>query len=324
MTLDDVSVPERPGEIRACLRVRNEALRLPSVFDHHRALGADRFLVIDDGSTDGTLDYLTAQPDTHVLHGDGGYAANRGGLRWVHAALDAFCDGHWSLTLDADELFIFPGFERVGLPALCAHLDRSEVRGVFALLLDMYGDGDVSEAIHAPGAPLLETCGWFDPGPYTGVRAGPYPHVQLQGGVRARVFDFSPYQPRPPVISKVPLVKWRRGMKYLLSTHAVTSIPIYPMLAALLHFKFLRDFPARVATAVAEGPHYGRSQEYRAYQDRLRANGGRLRLHDAHSVRFTGGDQLVTLDLMQTDAAYEAFLASASGGEDRPAIHNGA
>ncbi len=322
MLLDGVSVPERPGEIRACLKVRNEALRLASVFDHHRALGVDRFLVIDDGSTDGTLDYLTAQPDTHVLRGEGGFAETRSGLRWVNTALNAFCDGHWTLTIDADEQFIFPGFEQVGLRALCGHLDQSQVCGVFALLLDMYGPGDVTEAIHTPGAPLLDTCNWFDPAPYTADRAGPYPHVQLQGGVRARVFDFSPYQPRPPVISKVPLVKWRRGMKYLLSTHAVTSIPIYPMLAALLHFKFLSDFPERVEAAVAEGQYFGGSIEYRAYQDRLRASGGRLCLHDANSVRFTGSEQLVALDLMQTDEAYEAFLAAESGRVDGPPVND--
>lgn len=310
MRLDGDSVPERPGEIRACMVVRNEALRLASVMDHHRALGVDRFLVIDDGSTDGTLELLAVRPDVHILRGEGSHLDAGCGVAWINAALDAFCDGHWVLTVDADELFVFPGCERIGLRALCAHLDAHEVRGLFALLLDMYGAGDIRDAVHTPGGSLIETCPWFDPGPYEPLRAGPFPHVQIAGGVRARIFDFTAYQPRPPVISKVPLVRWRRGTRYLLSTHAISRTRLSGMVAALLHFKFLSDFPARVDIAVAEGQHYGGSREYRAYQDRLRGAGG-LVLRDAQSVRYEGSAQLVDLGLMKADAAYEAFLAGA-------------
>ena len=36
--------------------------------------------------------------------------------------LDRFARDHWVLVVDADELLVFPGCERAGLPALCAHL----------------------------------------------------------------------------------------------------------------------------------------------------------------------------------------------------------
>ncbi len=310
MHLDGLGVPERPGEIRACLVVRNEALRLPSVFDHHRALGVDRFLVIDNGSTDGTLNYLLEQPDTHVVSEVGSFGAAKAGKQWINQLLDTFCHDHWTLNVDADELYIFPGYERIGLRAFCGFLDDHGARGAFALMIDMYGPGDVSEAEHVAGRPLLETCPWFDPAPYETVSVGLFPPLQFKGGPRARAFDFSPYQSRPPVLSKVPLVKWRRGSRYLLSTHALTPTPIYPMLTALLHFKFLSDFPAQVATAVAAKQHHGGSKEYRAYDDTLRASGGRLRLHNEGSVRFIDSDQLVALGLLQADAAYNEFLAA--------------
>lgn len=314
MLLDGVNVPERPGEIRACLVVRNEALRLPSVLDHHRKLGVDRFLIVDNGSTDGTLDYLSHQNDIHTFRQAGSFGAAEAGKVWINTLLDAFCHDHWTLTLDADEFFVFPGYERISLRDFCGFLDVHAVRGAFALMIDMYGAGDISEATHVPGRSLLETCPWFDPAPYEIVKVGLFPPIQFMGGPRARAFDFSAYQPRPPALSKVPLVKWRRGMKYLLSTHAITPTSIYPMLTALLHFKFLSDFPERVGVAMREGQHYGGSKEYRAYSDTLRANGGLLRLHNAQSVAFTGSDQLVALRLMQTNAAYDAFLEGALSG----------
>jgi glycosyltransferase involved in cell wall biosynthesis len=311
MRLDGAAVPERAGEIRACVVVRNEALRLPAVLDHHRGLGVDRFLVIDDGSTDGTLDLLARERDVHVFHGEGGYAAAGSGLAWINAVLDAHADGHWALTIDADELFVFPGLERTGLRELCGHLDAQGREAAMALMIDMFAAGDVSDAVHDPATPLTRTCPWFDPGPYRMVRAGPFPHMQFQGGVRDRLFDFRPHQPRPPVLTKVPLVKWRRGRRYRLSTHAITPLALAPMLAAILHFKFLSDFPARVAEALARRAYHGDSREYRAYADALAAGGGRLTLKDDRSVRYAGSDQLCELGLMHADAAWDARLAGA-------------
>ncbi|PZQ63736.1 MAG: hypothetical protein DI570_07935 [Phenylobacterium zucineum] len=300
--------PRRDGEIRACVMVRDEVVRLPSFLRHHRALGVDRFIVVDDGSTDGTVELLAAQPDVHVVRSSADFAARHQGVDWINHVLDAFCDGCWTLTLDADELFLFPSHERVSLREACDLFDRAGAEGVMALMIDMYGAGDVSTAVHDPQASLIDTCPYFDPGPYRAVRTGLFPHVQFHGGPRMRMFDFSPYQERPPVLTKVPLVKWARGRRYLLSTHAVTPLRLYPMLAGLLHFKFLSDFHDRVALGVATGRHYGGSSEYRAYRDVLERGRG-LRLRDDHSVRFTGADQLVRLELMYADAAFDALAA---------------
>lgn len=307
MRLEGRPVPDRPGEIRACLVVRNEMLRLESVFQHHRELGVDRFLVIDDGSTDGTREFVADQPDAHIFRGEGRYSVSR--LDWTNALLDQHGDGHWVLTIDADELFIFPGCDRVSLAGFCGFLDGQGAEGVLALLLDMFGPGRLSDAVHRPGGSLIETCPWFDPGPYRAVRAGPFPQVQFHGGPRARLFDFAPMQPRPPVLSKVPLVKWRRGRRYLLSTHGITPLALPPMLANLLHFKFLSDFPERVDVAVAEGQHYGGSQEYRAYRNGLEA-GGDLVVRDERSLRYEGPHQLEAHDLLQASDAFRDFLAA--------------
>lgn len=308
LTVLGLPPPERPGEIRVCVMVRDEAVRLPAFLRHHRALGVERFIVVDDGSTDGTTELLRAQPDVHVVRSNAGFAARHHGVDWINHVLDAFCDGCWTLTLDADELFVFPGSERIGLRAVCDHLDQAQAEGVLALMIDMYGPGEVAQAIHDPAGSLLDTCPYFDPGPYRATRAGPFPHLQFHGGPRLRLFDFSRYQPRPPVLTKVPLVKWARGRRYVLSTHAITPLPLYPMLAGLLHFKFLSDFHHRVVLGVETGRHYGGSSEYRAYKDVLDRDGG-LCLRDDRSVRYTGTDQLVRLDLMYADAAFHALAA---------------
>lgn len=310
MTLDGVIVPERPGEIRACLVVRDEALRLPSTLDHHRRLGVERFLVIDNGSVDGTLDLLSAQPDVHTFHTTETFAASRDGLTWSNAVRDAFCDGHWTLSLDADEQLIYPGVEHLDLRALCDVLEAQDADCLLAFLLDMYNDGDVAEAVHDPARPLLETCSWFDPGPYRVRRGGPFPSISIYGGPRDRMIAFRPYQDGPPLLTKVPLVRWRRGMRYLLSTHRMSPARLFPAIGALLHFKFLSDFSDRVETAVAGGWHAGAEREFLAYRAHAHAN-PRMRFHHTGSVKYEDSAQLVRLGVMYSNPALDAAIQSA-------------
>jgi Glycosyl transferase family 2 len=309
--LDGVSVPERPGEIRACLVVRDEALRLPSVLDHHRRLGVDRFLIVDNGSVDGTLDLLAAQPDVQLFRTTESYAASHDGLVWSNAVRDAFCDGHWTLSVDADELLVYPGCEVLDLRALCRLMESQDADCLLTLLLDMYNEGRVADAVHDPARPLIETCSWFDPGPYRVTRAGRFPGIRLHGGPRDRVIDFAPYQNGSPLLTKVPLIRWRRGMKYLLSTHQLTPARLFPAIGALLHFKFLSDFRQRVETAVEGGWHGGAEREFLAYRAHVAANPS-LTLHYPGSKRYQDSARLVELGVMYTHPTLEAAIAAAA------------
>jgi glycosyltransferase involved in cell wall biosynthesis len=305
--MDARPIPEQPGEIRACLVVRNEALRLASVLAHCRRLGVERFLVIDNGSDDGTLELLLAQPDVHVFASPDSFARNSMGMDWVNEILDAFADGHWVLIVDADELFIYPRYEQVRLADFCRFLDMTEARGVFSLMLDMYSDRPVAESVHVPGQALVETCAYFDRGPYRTMSVDQFPHTRIYGGVRDRLFR-QVLQGRfhSPTVSKIPLVKWRAGTRYLASTHHLTPLPLSTLAGALLHFKFLQDFHARAVTEAARGEHHSGAHEYRAYLELLAAD-PRFNLMSPASVRFEGSAQLVALGLMQTSDAYERF-----------------
>src|SRR5215475_13469447 len=104
--LDSRLIPDDKEEIRAFLVIRNEALRLPSTLRHHRSLGVHRFFILDNGSTDGTLEYVLKQPDVHVFSTSERYSQSHYGVVWTNALLDSFGVGHWTLTIDADEQLI--------------------------------------------------------------------------------------------------------------------------------------------------------------------------------------------------------------------------
>jgi hypothetical protein len=75
--------------------------------------------------------------------------------------------------------------------------------------------------------------------------------------------------PRPPlVMSKIGLLKWRRGLGFPGGPHAISMpLPLSANWGALLHFKFM-DLPAQTAYSTARGQHAKQSAHYRAIQAR--------------------------------------------------------
>ena len=160
--LDNRPTDVLDGAILCFAFFRDEVLRLPYFLDYHRALGVGRFFVIDNSSTDGTTPLLLAQRDVHVFAAPGSYAASLCGVTWLNALLAAYAIGHWALTLDADELLVYPACETLPLRAFTAHLARAGANALSGFLLDMYGAGPIRTAHYQPGAPFLATCPFFD------------------------------------------------------------------------------------------------------------------------------------------------------------------
>lgn len=329
--------PPRPGEILAVMVTRNEALRLPCVLRDLRAIGVDRLLMLDNRSEDGTREIAAQFPWVQVFDAPGSYAASNFGVDWMNAVLDRYARGHWVLLIDADEFFVFPGRDRVGLRALCDHLESLGSEAMRTQLVDCFPEGPLHTVRYAPGDDLLEVAPWFEPGPIRREKAEHFPYEQSYGGVRERLFfpEAIPSRPsrflhqklfnlgwripplrrsawyrslaprRSPNLTNVPLVKWREGARLLSSSHILAPMAMakdQPS-GVLLHFKFLQDFQARAEDAVARGAHYDGSREYRRYLEALRANPD-FRLHSERAVRYTGPDQLVALGLMRDTPAW--------------------
>ena len=302
--IDSHPIPATGDEVRAFMTVRNEALRLPSTLRHHRALGVHRFFVVDNGSTDGTLDLLANEADVHVFTTTQSYASSHWGVAWMNAMLDAFGDGHWTLTIDADEQFIYPHYEELGIGLFCRYLDYVKAQAVVCLLLDMYADRPVAEAVHDPHAALIDTCRYFDVGEYRLSTIKLCPYFEIHGGVRERIFKTVQAAYHPPTVSKVPLVRWQKGMRFHYSTHSLTHVTTSKVSGALLHFKFLSDFHDRVEAEVARGEHYDGAREYRAYRDLMRRQGA-VNFMTPKSMRYQDSTQLVKLGLMRSEPAFE-------------------
>lgn len=295
--LDGRSLDPRPGEILLVTCVRNESVRLPYFLEYHRALGVDRILAIDNRSDDGSTELLLSQPDTHVFRAERAYSQSQWGVAWMNEILGRYAIGHWALTLDADELLIYPDSEDVGLRPLVAHLENAGADALSGFLLDMYSDRPIRSTHYAPGTPFLTACPFFDRDSYLMGSDPPYDGLPIRGGVRPRLF-WGGRREDGPFLGKTAFVKWRRDLAYRASTHFIENVRTAPTTSVLLHFKLFSDFVAHAPREAARGEHWGGAVEYRAYAAAL-ANDADLCGLARESERYTGTRQLEGLGLLR-------------------------
>lgn len=292
----------RKGDILAVVCLRNEAARLPHFLAHYRRLGVAQFLVIDNDSTDGTANLLRGQPDVSLWHTRGSYRASRFGLDWTNWLLLRHGHGHWCLTVDADELLVYPHCETRPLSALTAWLDSTGTPAFAAMMLDLYPAGPLSAQDWRPGGNPLEILRWFDAGNYSLKIQPRLGNLWIQGGPRARVF-FADDPRRAPTLNKVPLVKWHWRYAYHNSTHTILPPRLNAVFdetgertsGALLHTKFLPEIIEKSREEQQRRQHFADPSRYAGYYQGLIADPA---LHCAASKRFTGWRQLEALGLI--------------------------
>ena len=295
--LDDRPTAAAEGSVLCFGCVRHEALRMPHFLDYHRALGVERFYIVDNGSSDGTTALLLAQPDIHLFAAAGSYAASLCGVHWLNALLATFAHGHWALTLDADELLVYPHCETVALPGLVDRLEREGADALSGFMLDMYDSGPIRAARYRAGTPFLAACRHFDADTYQ--RHANF-GLPVRGGPRHRLFWEGRDRPNPsPVLSKIPLVRWRDGLQYEASTHRVGGgIALSDASCVLLHFKLFSDFVESVAQEAMRKEHWDSAAQYAAYAEVL-CEQPDLSAGFPGSMSYEDSRQLIALGLMR-------------------------
>ncbi|WP_039018496.1 glycosyltransferase family 2 protein [Halocynthiibacter namhaensis] len=282
--------------------VRNEVDRLPYFIDHYRKLGVRHFLFVDNASTDGTADFLAAQPDVSLWHAEASYKKSRFGVDWLTYLQGKFADGHWCITADADELLVYADDTRCDLRQLTSWLDTRDIPVFSALMLDMFPENSLGQDAYQAGEDPIVSLPWFSPDGYYWEWQPKYRNMSIRGGARERVF-FSQKPGHAPHLNKTPLVRWSRKYVYSSSTHLLLPRRLNagfdqrnnPPTGALLHTKFLNSVVAKSIEEKQRREHFTYTERYDRYYDDIIA---RPCLRDEHSLRYGGPEQLAQLGLI--------------------------
>lgn len=318
--IDQNAVPNEPKEIRLFIMVRNESLRLPYLLNYYFGMGADRAFIIDNNSTDDTVDLLLSQKNTHLFRTNQSLVKQ---LFWWNALLGRYGAGHWCIVVDADELLTYPYRETINLHKLCDFLDRHGYNALNAVALDMYSNKPLRSVSYRPGTDPLSVCPYFDSdlhnsskyltkGPWTVenplitknfIYIGP---ERIFGGVRKRIFDIK------PLLSTFPLIKYNLKMFLSSGKHYIKGpISIANIRACLLHFKFLNDFAEKVNAAVMHEQYWHCSAEYNMYKKVLDEKPD-ISFYHPESEKYINSAQLVKLGFMKSSTDLDYFVKNNS------------
>jgi hypothetical protein len=87
--------------------IRNELHQLPQFLKHYRRLGVARFTIVDNGSTDGSTEFLRTQKDVTLYFTAASFRRANFGFAWHDALIEQEGLNRWICVVDVDEYLVF-------------------------------------------------------------------------------------------------------------------------------------------------------------------------------------------------------------------------
>ena len=285
--------PLQAHDIPVVFLCHNDLRLLPAFLQHYRALGATRFIVVDDQSSDGSREWLAEQTDVDLWFSSIRYKDARRGRLWRERLFAQYGEGRWYVNVDADEFLVYDQYERRDLPALIALLTSQRVTKMAAPMLDLYPVGDLASAGYQweHGHMPWDVADNFDVAGYKLILEKRC--ISIRGGPRQRMFGAE------VEMMKYPLLLWSPGSSLGASIHQPLPFEdnFSPLAGVLLHFKFFADLAEKLDHAVADSQYFDDAREYKKIAAALKEQ-GELDFVGPHTVRYTGPDQLIGLGFM--------------------------
>lgn len=264
--------------------VRDERERMEIFLKHYRKLGIRKFAILDNNSTDGTVEYLKEQRGVDLYQTKDKFLPyiKEG---WINRLISCYGTAGWYIIADADELLSWVGMEERGIQEVIKYLEKKKITRARALMVDMYPKGVEWNRDRTFEEAFLE-CKYFDGDTYC------YEEAQdlylLCGGPRKRKLGMEPW------LTKYPL--FRLGeMEILSDAHMIFPYDNRktPCFFALRHYKFLtgKDW-AKVKQYVKEGNHIAGSAEYKIYERKNMENKENFNFYYEGSIEYRSSNSL--------------------------------
>jgi Glycosyl transferase family 2 len=253
--------------------VRNEMTMLPHFLAHYRKLGVRAFLISDNCSDDGTLDYLAAQPDVMLFSSDTEYRCSHYGVSWQQAILGNFCLGKWVVLADADEFLVYQDCETRSIDDFVAAISARGGDAAPVYMIDMYPWGDLADARFDEGEPFA-MAPYFDRQPLTELRFGGGNFSNSRNFVSALRHRVAPSRINAYVSQKVAVFRHAPWVRLGEGLHYGANLRVGETRAFFAHFKYHAGFKQKVLTEIRRRQHFNNAEEYELYAGMLAEGGG--------------------------------------------------
>ena len=252
-------LPLEADDVAIVCLVRDGAFYLPRFLEHHFALGVKHIVLVDNGSTDQTLDL--AARDNRVTVVQSRLPARRYECDLRRYAVHRFVRHHWCLIIDADELFDYPHSDHVALSTLVRTLRERGDTAVISQMLDLFPRGSLLEPECIDPASFWKAHRFYDLENivrhdyhsrsvpfYTSLESNEITSEAIKyhfGGIRRTVFGLN------NCITKHGLIWVGDEVTPVTHPHCSSGVRCSDFTALIKHYKFAGDFFTKIRKQVA-------------------------------------------------------------------------
>lgn len=234
--------------------VKNEADKLNAFFSHYNKIGKFNFIFIDNGSSDSSVQ-IAIDNFAIVYQCTEAFSTNRK-LAWINKVYSTIPIGTWTILLDADELLVFDGYEKITVNNVLNSFDKKGINTSAAIMIDMFSTEP------SPREKYLENYIFFENRFH---EEKSFYFNSVYGGIREREFKIG--KERIFLIKKHPIVK-KDADTMLIHCHY-----IYPfernfnstIYFGLLHYKLFDSEIEKYKKIARDGSYGDGSIEYKTY-----------------------------------------------------------
>lgn len=287
-----------PSNILSFTTIFNGVEYVEWFLTYYRNLGVNHFFFCDNGSTDGTFEYLKDQPDVSLFQNKGSFSASACGVFWVNHLMRRFGVGHWCMHLDMDEALVFPGQDQGRtLRDFTDYMDANGFQATVGPMIDIFPDFSDAENGDDP----FESSKYIDID-YIWMKNELPPYYFIKGGMRSRLTGQS------LLMTKSPLVKMYKDFAYIANNHQHTHVPIADVTTAVLHYKFIGKYMERFLEAVERGEHFQGARFYRLLSNSVKretSSDSQLATKGPQIIEYANPSQLVELGILKSSNSWD-------------------
>src|SRR5574344_169060 len=238
--------------------IKNDLERVKLFFKHYRNIGIKHFAIIDNDSTDGTLEWLLQQSDADIYQMKETFSGTRKNA-FISRVIQIYGPNRWYLVVDSDELLSYSGMEKHNINEVVQWAETNGFKALRGYMVDMYStNNNIDEYVTSDE--IEHKFNLFDSDSYQ------MWNIPIQntvwGGPRQRVWNLQ------AILMKMPLFYFSKNTLYITCHYLFPIIPPKksPYIFALRHYKFLgsqdeKNYKERAAC----GNFYNGSTYYQPY-----------------------------------------------------------
>lgn len=271
----------------AIIVVKNDLEKIKLQYNSLEKLGIEHFVYIDNGSTDGSLEFLISKSSVKIFKTSQTYnGATKNG--WQTRIIELYGYDKWYLILDSDEILDYPYSEEVGIDILIDFFESKKIERPISFLVDMHPKefNLIKDKYN-----LKTDFTYFDTNLYPiNTKQG----TLVYGGFRQNFFNL---EGTSPWLTKYPLFKssknkiFRTHFSYPYSENLTDKFLLF-----IRHYKFTREDIHKFDGIISDGLYAKESLQYKIYKEKF--NEKKIHANSEFSVKYNDSKDFLNIPLL--------------------------